>query len=165
MTELEKMMADFQEEAKALIDKYSKLFHNTANARWRAEYDNYYYCIDNNGALMCYRDMNDEKDKHNYAIGNYFKTEDEAIQYCANIEAKQKVRDIATCLNNGTEIDWEDDNQTKYYIYIDPKDELYLNSTNRRALGQVCCLSNLFLSDVLAELGEDRLRKLIKSGV
>lgn len=134
--------------------------------RWRAIEDKYYYTFNKIGHINKFTENYDPTDNFLYSIGNYFETKEEAQEYKENLITKQKLKDLALRLNKGGEIDWNDECQSKYYIYLAPKDVLYINSINRRQiLGQVCCLDNDFLNIAKEEIGEKALIKLIKSGV
>lgn len=100
-----------------------------------------------------------------YRTGNCFKTEQEAGDYKENILTKQALKDLALELNDGVEIDWNDIYSDKFFLYIS-KNVLSLGSTTlNNYLGTVYCLSEDFLTIAKYRIGEEKLIKLIKSGV
>ena len=149
-----------------LLEKELQAQNQPCPKRWRGCQDQLYWAInDKDGAALVFEECGDEVDNYHYNSGNYFKTEGQALAYRDNVLIKQQLKDLALELNNGVDIDWEDDTQTKYFIHLAPKNQLYLNSTNRRTLGEVYCLDSTFLETAKQELGEGNLIKLIKSGV
>lgn len=108
----------------------------------------------------------DDEDIFRFNIGNCFKTEQEVEEYKENLLTKQALKDLALELNNGVEIDWDDYKLTKYCIFISCVDVLYLHSVNsNKHLGQVYCYDKDFLTIAKDRIGEEKLIKLIKSGV
>jgi hypothetical protein len=77
---------------------------------------------------------------------------------------KQELEDLALELNEGVEIDWEDGEQHKRYMYYC----FYSNefgqdlSWNAKNEGVTYCLSKKFLKEALKRIGEDRLMKLFE---
>ena len=133
--------------------------------RWRACQEQSYWAINHkHGDILVFNECGCEVDDYHYNSGNYFKTEWQALGYKDNILIKQQLKDVALELNNGVAIDWQDDTQIKYYIYLAPSG-LYINATNRQVVGQVCCLSNLFLVEAVKRIGKENIIRLIKRGV
>ena len=102
-----------------------------------------------------------------YDTGNYFETEQEAKDYRDNLITKQQLKDLALKLNKGVAIDWDNLEQNKYSIlYGSISQSLTLEKTRGlQNLGQVYCLNKVFLERAKKEIGEEKLIKLIKSGV
>ena len=129
-----------------------------------------YYYLDVAG-LIC-RDIwyGVEEDLFRFNIGNCFKTEEEVEEYEENLLTKQALKDLALELNNGIEIDWKDINKSKYFIsYRDEAScikELELcREFSLKHLGQIYCYDKNFLTIAKDRIGEEKLIKLIKSGV
>ena len=109
----------------------------------------------------------EDTDLFRFNTGNCFKTKQEVEEYKENLLTKQALKDLALELNNGVEIDWEDDN-TKYSIYIQTDSDIKLNQCDcfdYIDLGQIYCLDSDFLTIAKDRIGEEKLIKLIKSGV
>ena len=105
-----------------------------------------------------------EVDTCRYEIGNYFKTEEEAKKAVEKMKIYTQLKDLALRLNKGEKIDWENDDQAKYYIYYDcGKMELdYNNDWLYKKIGQIYCLDIYFLDIAEQEIGEENLKKLFE---
>ena len=101
-----------------------------------------------------------------FNTGNCFKTEQEAEEYKENLLTKQALKDLALELNDGVEIDWGKHNP-KYFIYLTKQGELLDQSYNiyDNCNTKLYCLSEKFLDIAKERIGEEKLIKLIKSGV
>lgn len=92
--------------------------------RWRAELDGIYCYICDDGAALHSMEDNHSIDGSRYAIGNYFKTEEEAQKAADWLRAFAILRDDT----KGFKPDWEDSNQDKWYVYYDHREkELAVN--------------------------------------
>lgn len=108
----------------------------------------------------------EDTDLFRFNTGNCFKTEQEAEEYAENLLTKQQLKDLALELNNGVEIDWHDFYQEKYRIFS--VGNAYLESDyigQNTDIGQVYCLDENFLGIAKERIGEEKLIKLIKSGI
>lgn len=123
-----------------------------------------YYYLDVAG-LIC-RDIwyGVEEDLFRFSIGNCFKTEEEVEEYEENLLTKQALKDLALELNN--DIDWKSENQYKYYLYLDYQtNTLSMNWVYTQRDNNIYCLNAEFLVIAKDRIGEEKLIKLIKSGV
>lgn len=128
-----------------------------------------YFYVDSCGSIDYEFWQETETDLFRFNTGNCFKTEQEAEDYKENLLTKQALKDLALELNNGVEIDWNDYSVTKYYIYFKESQDLlfydgrdccdYLKNLN------VYCLNSDFFKIAKDRIGEEKLIKLIKSGV
>lgn len=170
-TEIEERIQKLEEELEKLKSEVAEKEKESknSNVRWRADFYECYYYVLSNGDILSNSEDNNDCDKDRYSIGNYFKTRKEAKHTAEILKVKQQLKDIALRLNNGEEIDWKNDEQTKYCIRLDITDSIdalkfytvYLN----RSIGEVYCLSKNFLKIAVQEIGYDTLIELIKSGV
>lgn len=136
------------------------------SARWKPELGDDYFYLSGSGCVLSSAWTNHEYDFQRFNLGNCFVTEQEAIDYKENLLTKQALKDLALELNNGIEIDWDNYKLTKYCIFISCVDVLYLHSINsNKHLGQVYCYDKDFLTIAKDRIGEEKLIKLIKSGV
>lgn len=131
----------------------------------------YFYLIDDGRTDFMYWG-NDNVDLFHFNTGNCFKSEQEAIDFKENLLTKQQLKDLALELNNGVEIDWDDYTQSKFSIfyngYRDTQNtqKLKLDSADwYTELGQVYCLDETFLEIAKERIGEEKIIKLIESGV
>lgn len=98
-------------------------------------------------------------------LGIVYATEEARDKARFKLEIETKLKNIAERLNNGEKIDWENKNQTKYYIYYD-----FLNKTldldykvYYKQQGVIYCLSeDFFLEEAKKEIGEENLIKYFK---
>ena len=74
--------------------------------------------------------------------------------------------DIAEELNGEEEIDWDNEDQNKYYIYCmydNHKFELHMGTSYyTKSINNIYCLSRDFLGVALERIGADKLKKLFK---
>lgn len=134
--------------------------------RWKPEYGEKYYYLDDGGGINYAYWSNDNIDLFRFNTGNCFKTEQEAEDYKENLLTKQALKDLALELNNGVEIDWKSEEQEKHYLYLNHQTNV-LNMYWVRAEQEntTYCLNAEFLVIAKARVGEEKLIKLIKSGV
>lgn len=134
--------------------------------RWKPECGVVYFYLKHDGYIGSTHWGIEDTDLFRFNTGNCFKTEQEALDYRENILTKQALKDLALELNNGVEIDWEDEEQPKFNIYYNygrnllSSQWLYVVKTQ-----DVFCLNNQFLDIAKERIGEEKLIKLIKSGI
>lgn len=136
--------------------------------RWQPIFGQRFFYLGDGGVIRCVEWQYDYEDKFHFNTGNCFKTEQEAEEYKENLLTKQQLKDLALELNDGVEIDWENCAQTKFSIYYQGHhfQELRLDSADfYTEIGQVYCLDATFLETAKERIGEEKLIKLIKSGV
>ena len=124
-----------------------------------------YFFINSFGEIYHNNWCDDYRDLCRFNIGNCFKTEQEAEDYKENLLTKQALKDLALELNDGVEVDWKS-GQNKYCIaYYGGKCLYILQTLSQKDIGQVYCLNENFLTIAEDRIGEEKLIKLIKSGV
>lgn len=135
--------------------------------RQKPKKDENYFFLGGDGGIYPETYLGDGIDLFRFNIGNCFKTEQEAEEYKENLLTKQQLKDLALELNNGVEIDWSDDNQLKFYIYSGrfQQDLDQDNNIGCPDVGQVYCIDESFLDVAKERIGEEKLIKLIKSGI
>lgn len=164
--EVLKQLAELKQKAEQLEKVVNSSEVETGSAvRWQPILGQYYFYLDGLGSVLRTKWDYDDIDFYRYNIGNCFKTVQEAEDYKENLLTKQKLKDLALELNNGVEIDWENENP-KYLLYTDDRKRIVQNvSYDLTDLGQIYCLSKKFLSTAKKRIGEKKLIKLIKSGI
>lgn len=75
-----------------------------------------YYSISTNGEIDQYYFYNDNVNKEIIDFGNYFKTQEEAERKCFEIRLHRQL-ELFALENNENEIDWNNTDKNKYYIY------------------------------------------------
>lgn len=135
--------------------------------RCKPEYEEFYYYVSDEGAVRCCVWKAFQEDLFRFYSGNCFKTKQECEEYEENLLTKQALKDLALELNDGVELNWQDTNQTKYFIYYENQDCMLYSDYRSlsQSIGQVYCLNNNFISIAKDRIGEEKLIKLIKSGV
>ena len=162
INELEKQIEDLKNQVNSTEFEGIK-----KGEREMLKYGECYYIIGDNGSIYSIEWLNSAADLFRFKTGNCFKTEQEAEEYKENLLTKQALKDLALELNNGVEIDWEGYKQEKYYIYYLNYKEKCLNQYYSYTVQQACinCLDENFLTIAKDRIGEEKLIKLIKSGV
>lgn len=137
------------------------------NIRFRADYGMSYFFINNEGMVSRGIEQHRPLDDFRYNSGNYFKTEEQAEDFRENTLTKQTLKDLALELNNGVEIDWDYYYQLKYYIfYNNGLKTLSIDfDRNHQCNSKIYCVNSNFLDIAKDRIGEEKLIKLIKSGV
>lgn len=110
------------------------------------------------------RKKNSEFSTTNYDLGNYFQTKEEAKKTFEKIKIYTQLKDLALRLNNGEEIDWENGNQIKYFIYYENRYKKIFTTAAcwSKDLGQIYCLDKNFLDVAKQKIGEANLKKLFE---
>ena len=152
------------EKYEELGEEIKRLENLKKNKRWRAELNNCYFNINNDRNICITEEKNNKTDDYRYKTRNYFKTKEEAEKYLEKIEIYYELMDIAEELNGEEEIDWENEDQNKYYIYCmydNHKFELHIVASHcTKSINNIYCLSRNFLGVALERIGADRLKKL-----
>lgn len=158
--DLEKQLVELKEQANSI--EYNKA---RKSIRQMPKYDERYYYISDSGVIVSTPWYGTDSDIFRFNIGNCFKTEQEAIDFKENILTKQALKDLALELNNGIEIDWENENQKKYHLEYDCYSLDYNITYSYINLGQVYCLNEDFKTIAKDRISEEKLIRLIKSGI
>ena len=129
----------------------------------RGIYYKYYY-LNDCGETEIETDEDYLVDNFRYSIGNYFGTEKQAENYKERLLIEQELRDIARELNKGEEIDWNDNDQKKYYLYYCYIEEGISRTFDFLGKGQgiIYCLDENFMTIAIKRIGEERLTKYLK---
>ena len=123
------------------------------------EYGEEYWIIVSSGELNNYIWKSDFIDFDSFAIGNCFKTREEAEFEAERLRIIKELKDYAL-EHNECEIDWKDEKEKKWYTCYD-----YLYSTIRSAwtsnigLSTVYFTSSQIVDNAIKAIGEDRLKK------
>lgn len=151
----EKMEA-LKEQLKAKVE--NEKVNEKINVRWKPEKDTKYWYIDDLISWAYWADSVIDDIRFNY--GNCYKTEKEAEQARDKMLIEQQLEDIATRLNNGVEIDWQNEEQGKYYISQNHNTHKLVMAASQtiQPAGIYFCLSNKFLETAIAEIGEEKLK-------
>lgn len=131
--------------------------------RWKPKAnEKYWYVTSTNHVAQTDFVMGD--DFQRWLIYNCFKTEKEANQEAEKILIRRQLEDIARRLNKGKKIDWNDEEQTKSFLFFDSVTQLIERDCNIRnkIQGVVYCLDTDFRKIAIQKIGEDRLKEYLK---
>lgn len=128
---------------------------------WKPELDEKYYIICGDGSIDYNNYDFDNADKRLMAIGNCFQTEEQAEFMVEKLKVIHELEKFAY-ENNEKEIDWNDVNQTKYYLVMFQSDKIIAVFFTYK-----WCYTPFniyFTSEEIAEkaietIGEDRIKK------
>ena len=134
---------------------------------WEPKEHQKYYYINDEGDIVCEEWRIFQEDFFRQSIGNCFETFQEAVDYRDNLTVKQQLKNLALELNDGIEIYWDYFHQPKYYILYDYRfKELLIDFTRTHPCApDIYCISSNFLEVAKDRIGEEKLIKLIKSGL
>lgn len=157
-----------------ILDEINKTKHHLANLekmlkecgdRWKPKYNEQYWYTTDYGTvdytLFMPKNQNDDMRFKNY---NCFKTGEQAEQEAEKILVCRQLEDIARRLNEDRNIDWSDEDQAKFFIFLDCKTQLIERDCNLRnkIQGVVYCLDDNFRKIAIQEIGEERLKKYLR---
>ena len=149
---------------KEYLANLEKILKECEYERWKPEPNEEYYYV--NQVSTTSRAVNDEFDIDAARCRTYncFETEEEAKAEAEKILVRRQLEDIARRLNKGRKIDWNNYDQTKYFILLDCKTQLIERDGNLRnkIQGVVYCLDNNFRKIAIQEIGEKRLKKYLR---
>lgn len=171
--ELQKQYEKLSNQITVMLDEAEKLKQKIDSIpdkkaeRWKPELGGRYFFLNSDGDIISIIWGNTSCDLYRFNVGNCFKTFDEAFDYKENLLTKQQLKDLALELNDGVEIDWDNNNQEKFAISYSYyfKEIKSISVFLCPDLGQVYCISSDFMSEAVKRIGEEKLIKLIKSGV
>ena len=149
-----------REERNQLVSLVEKSNKTNLKQSWRAEENKIYYFINNylivESAIEKYFTIDDQR----YRIGNYFKTREEAEFEKEKYLVYQELRNYAL-EHNDSELDWNNQEQYKYYIFCHNKEILIGNDNTIMDLGQIYFTSILIAKNAISSIGEDRIKKYL----
>lgn len=102
-------------------EKLMKLIQKSNGSKgkvWKPDYRRKYFYINECGGIMNSKWYDDSIDADRYEIGNYFQTKEAADFALEKLKVEAELRRFAE-ENNEYEIDWENRNQNKWFIYYD----------------------------------------------
>lgn len=140
-----------------------KMLKEREYERWKPEKgEMFYYLNSYNIAIAETWDVSCS-DAEYYNIYNCFKTREQAEAEAEKILVRRQLEDIAKRLNKGQEINWNDENQYKWYIIYNTTFGFETYSVSETTVqGVVYCLDKNFLNTAIKEIGEGRLIKYLR---
>lgn len=142
-----------------------KMLKECEYERWKPEEGGLYYFLNTYETTDVNEFCSTEyADIMRYKTYNCFETKVQAEQEAEKILVRRMLEDIARRLNKGQKIDWDDEDQRKYFIrfnywtYIIELDSSWKNKFQ----GVIYCLDKNFLDVTIQEIGEERLVKYLR---
>ena len=140
-----------------------KMLKECEYKRWKPEPNEEYYFVSDDGKIIQTRNCGWEPAANKAKFYNCFKSEKQAEQEVEKILVRRMLEDIAKRLNKGQELDWNDENQYKWYITYNTLFGFATYSiAENTTQGVVYCLDKNFLNTVIKEIGEGRLIKYLR---
>lgn len=153
---LDNLSDDEREQFIKLVEKSSKPNTSTSSV-WKPEMGDEYYGIDSSGPIA-YTWYDDMTDNYCYAIGNCFKTKEEADFMVEKLKVIAELKRFAE--EHNTEINWNEDNQFKYFLYYNyVTSDIFVgdNQFSKRAITYFS--SKEIAHKAIDAIGADRLKK------
>lgn len=146
------------------LTNMEKMLEKCEYERWKPEPNEEYYFVSENGKIVQARNCGWEPATNRIDFYNCFKSEKQAEAEAEKILVRRMLEDIARRLNKNEKIDWMNNEQPKYYFYLDnPDNEVISDFTRlRKFQGAVYCLDENFKDVAKREIGAERLKKYLK---
>lgn len=142
----------------------SKMLEEREYERWKPKDGEKYWFVNDVCNVYFTNNAKDEFDIDKINSYNCFKTKEQAEAEAEKILVRRMLEDIARRLNKGKKIDWNDEKQTKSFIFLDCATQLIKRDCNIRHKfqGVVYCLDTNFRKIAIQEIGEERLKKYLR---
>ena len=152
-------MKNLSEEERETLMKLIQKSNGSKGKVWKPEDNEKYFYVSGRGVINICRWINDTTDNGCYEIGNCFKTKEEAEFALEKAKVEAELRRFAE-ENNEYEIDWEDDDQKKWFIYYNC-DTKKIDIIYNTVLKTHCIYfsSKKIAKQAIDYIGEERLKK------
>lgn len=152
LQELQNKYEALKETTKALGKEIEALKNKPTSGRWRADETAGYFHVCPAGSVEYSLESGNIFDEFQHAMGNYFKTKEEAEKYKKKLIAEQELKDLA----EGWEYRHQEDD---YYIAYNTNDRLFrVYSTNFINFVGVYFKSRQEAQNAIDTLGEQKLK-------
>lgn len=148
---------------KECLANMEKMLAECEYERWKPSLNEEYFAVSYDGVNRCINIDEDSLDMR-YDFYNCFQTREQAEAEAEKILVRRMLEDIARRLNKGIEINWKNEYQFKYGIYLrTTKDEIdWIRTINTKIQGVIYCLDLNFYNVAIQEIGEERLKKYLR---
>lgn len=151
---LQNLSDDERNQLMAIIEKANK----PVSKMWRPEYDDRYFIIAEDGKISTRWDRNKKLTDDTIAMGNCFKTQEEAEFEAECRRVETKLRQFA--MENNEDIDWSDNESTKWFITYDHTNNCVdVDYYHILQSADVYFSSRTFAEKAIKEIGEENLKK------
>lgn len=146
------------------LTNMEKMLKECEYERWKPKEGEKYYYVNTYNEVKFVAWCNDACSNGIKNVYNYFQTHEQAEQEAEKILVRRQLEDIAKRLNEGREIDWSDEEQEKYFIFLDCRTQRIERDYNLRSKiqGVIYCLDDNFRKIAIQKIGEERLKKYLK---
>lgn len=136
------------------------------NDVWPKDGDEY-YLIGSCGEIVSYPfSSKNSVDAMRIAIGNYYKTKEEAEQVVEKMKVMTELKRLAdkSWKEAGAEIDWSDDKTPKYFVRYKMGDDNVLvdNNYSIKNINDIYFHSEEKAKEAIDKIGEERLKSVFK---
>lgn len=159
LEEIKKQISELQSKVNKLENESKE---EKKGKRWRARINDTYFFVDDSGDLVTCREYNEYGDNYRYKTRNYFATYEEAEEYKEVMNTYYELMDLTEELNKGRKIDWNNDKQQKFYIYVNLEKNTLIQGYTfiTKDIGQIYCLNENIIGIAAEKIGKDKLVKL-----
>ena len=147
------------------LTNMKKMLEECEYERWKPQEDERYYYVNSWSEI---ESDNFNKvgycDSRRYKFFNCFQTYKQAEAEAEKILVRRQLEDTARRLNKGQKIDWNNQQQRKYSLYLSSNRDAieWYGETYRKVQGTVYCLDNDFYNVAIREIGEERLKRYLR---
>lgn len=152
-------MENLSEKEREQLMKLIQKSNGSKGKMWKPEDNEKYFYVSGRGVINICRWINDSTDNGCYGIGNCFKTKEEAEFALEKAKVEAELRRFAE-ENNEYEIDWEDDDQEKWFIFYNcdmKKIDIIYNTVLKTHC--IHFSSKEITKQAIDYIGEERLKK------
>lgn len=152
-------LENLSEEEREQLMKLIQKSNGFKSKMWKPEDNEKYFYVSGHGVINICRWINDTTDNGCYEIGNCFKTKEEAEFALEKAKVEAELRRFAE-ENNEYKIDWEDDDQEKWFIYYNcdmKKIDIIYNTVLKTHC--IYFSSKKIAKQAIDYIGEERLKK------
>lgn len=163
-TEYEKRIEELEEKQDELqkqINELKQVKVEEQKKKWMPEYSKEYWFVGDNGEIYMSIWGGSCHDKWRYLTGNVFKTEQEAEEHKNKLKVQAQFRNFVEKRNE--ELDWENNNQEKYFLNYSYNYEKIIISFTWVCKYQdvIYASSEQILQDAIEEIGEENVKKYV----
>lgn len=162
-TELEKKIAEMQEQFDKMQDELNKLKQVKVeeSKKWKPEKGQQYFYLDGMDLIHTHVWTDSYGDDLKYLLNNVFRTENDAIESQKKIKFQAQFKNFVEERNE--ELDWENTNQDKWFMYYSfSYGKIDFNAHfSSKCQGVIYASSEQILRDAIAEIGEESVKKYI----
>lgn len=120
-----------------------------------------YHYISLGGIIEYTLNENCGADEHLIKSGSCYRTEEDAVRARDRQYAIRELELLADELNDGVEIDWDNEKQPKNYICYRFGEIVQVTSQHTKSQCIIYCSSVYFIEQAFKRLGEDKLKLIL----